>query len=275
MSTRTRQKEGWTMGIHEFLQWWNLVYVAPLFVSIIWILGTIFTMGHGDAGHGGHVSHGVENVVHSVAHGVEHGLHHVGSAFDHAIHHGDVSHDGAVHHDVNGHSHHHDSGSNSDDVGRGQSIFTWLINVLGLGQIPITLLIGMFLLCWGAVGMTANQILAGIMKYPAIYIWPSLAVTFFSSFIVTRALVAIVVRCIPETETFGVSRLQLVGSLGKTVFSTSANAGTVDIKDQYGTVHRVQAKTEDGKDAIPSGREVIIIDFDDDDKRFVVRQGTL
>jgi membrane protein implicated in regulation of membrane protease activity len=146
--------------------------------------------------------------------------------------------------------------------------------LLGIGQVPVTLLIGVFLLCWGAFGLLANQ-LFGILQYPGIYIWPSLAVTFVVSSVVTRSMAAVVGRLLPGEETYGVTRFELVGSLGKVIYPATDNSGTVDIKDRTGTVHRVQAKVEPGTDPVPAGSDVIIVDFDEDDKRFVVRQGSI
>lgn len=262
------------MGIHEMLNWWNLIYVAPLLISVMWILTTVFSGMHGHAGHG--ASHGAEHHFGDVGHHVTH-------AVGHAMHHGDVGHghvDGhagahahasdahGAHGGHNGHGHHEHSHASHDNAP------SRIIMLLGIGQVPITLLIGVFLLCWGAFGLLANQ-LFGILHYPGIYIWPSLALTFVVSSAITRSMAAIVGRLLPGEETYGVTRFQLVGSLGKTVYPTTEVTGTVDIKDQSGTVHRVQAKVEPGKEDIPGGSDVIIVDFDEDDKRFVVRVGSI
>lgn len=252
------------MSIHEMLQWWNLIYLAPLLVSLVWILATVFTGAHGDGGaHGGHgIGH---DVGHGVGHDIGHAVHHVGHTIEHAIHHGDVGHS---HTDVHSHgTHSHQSHAGSEHNSFGQKV----LSILGIGQVPITLLIGIFLLCWGMFGMLANKFFAPVMKFPAIYIWPSMGATFFASAVFTRSMAAIVGRLMPNTETYGVSRLELVGSLGTTVFPTNETTGTIHVKDTYGTVHRVQAKTEDGAKPIPSGKEVMILDFDEEDKRFVVR----
>lgn len=253
------------MSVSDLLQWWNLIYAVPLVVSLVWIAATVIAGAHGDGGH----SHGAGHAVHDVAHGVE-------NAIGHALHHG-AGHDvGHGHADDAGHagdaSHSH--GQSHDDT-RTISATGLLFLVLGIGQVPVTLLIGIFMLCWGAFGLFANQLLSAGVKYPALYIWPSVGITLGVSLVLTRCLSAVVGRLIPPTETFGVTRLELVGSIGKTVFATTQTAGTVDIKDTYGTVHRVQAKAEDGAEPIPTGTEVMVLDFDEDDKRYVVRVSTL
>ncbi len=266
------------MSVNDLLQWWNVIYLAPLFVSLVWIAAMVVGGSHGghahDAGHGvGHTAHGVGQAAHGIEHGMGHLAHDIGHAVEQVIHHGGVhhSHDAghAGNHGHTAHEHASHGGTHDEDFsGR-------LLALLGIGQVPITLLIGVFLFCWGAFGMTVNQILAGTMKYPAVYIWPSLGITFAGSFVVTRSMAAIIGRLLPGEETYAVTRFELVGSLGRVVHAISESTGTVDVKDLYGTVHRVQAKSEPGDQAIPSGSEVILVDYDEEDKRFIARISTL
>jgi membrane-bound ClpP family serine protease len=146
--------------------------------------------------------------------------------------------------------------------------------LIGAGKVPVSMIIGIFLLCWGSFGLLSNQMF-GVLKYPAVYIWPSVGVTFVASSVLTRSLAAVMNRLIPEDQTYGVSRLELVGSPGRTVYTTSKSAGTIHVKDKFGTVHRLQAKTEAGDEPIPSGAAVIVVDFDCEDNRFVVRKNTI
>lgn len=237
------------MTLHDYLQWWNVVYLAPLAISLIWILASAMGGMHIGAPHTGG------------GHGASHGLgHDLGHGFGH--HHG-IGHS----HSANGNAH----GHSGNESGFSQKI----LNILGIGQVPITLLLGIFMFCWGACGMAMNQFFSGIGKYPLVYIWPSMGITFLISFALTRAMAAIVARTLPAEETFGVSRRELVGSTGKAVFTISAKGGTVDICDKYGTLHREQAKTGDEESTVLSGTEVLILDYDVLDHKFIVKGGGL
>ena len=123
--------------------------------------------------------------------------------------------------------------------------------------------------------MAMNQFFSGIGRYPLVYIWPSMGITFLVSFAATRVMAAFISRMLPNEETFGVSRHELVGLTGKAVFSISAKGGTVDIRDKYGTVHREQAKLGVEKEDIPSGTEVLVVDYDVSDHKFIVKGGGL
>ena len=208
-------------------------------------------------------------LTHDIGHGISHAAHDVGHAASHALH---PSHAGA--HDA-GHAHAaHDAAHGHAQSHNGQqqdAFLNRLLVVLGFGTVPITLIIGIFLLCWGAFGLVTNRVLGGFMVFPALYIWPSIGITFVVSSLFTRMSAAVVGRIMPGTETFGVTRFEMIGSIGHAVYPISEDAGTVNISDTYGTVHRVQAKTEPGAESIPAGTEVIAVDFDEQDKRFVVR----
>jgi hypothetical protein len=234
------------MNLHDCLQWWNVVYLVPFAISLLWILATAMGGLHIGAAHigGGHGSgHGFGH-----AHGIGH---------SHSLGHG--------------HAHSHSDGHNH---GTHESGFSQrIMSILGIDQVPIIMLLGVFMFIWGACGMGMNQFFAGIGKYPLVYIWPSMVITFFVSCTITRIMAAVMGRILPSDETFGVTRRELVGLVGKTVFSISAKGGTIDIKDKYGTVHRAQAKIGEEESDIPSGSEVLVLDYDDSDHKFIVKGG--
>lgn len=259
------------MSVHELFHWWNLIFLLPLIMSVLWILSTMFA--------GMHVGHGIGHVGHDIGHG----LGHVATDASHAVH-------GLIHHDVGAHTgdtgsggHPHvDSGAHPDSghghnpaVNHDNDFFSKAAWFLGINEVPITMLIGVFSLCWGVLGLLSNQIFAVGIKYPVVYILPSLCIAFFGSFIITRTMAAIIVKFVPGDETYATTRFEMVGSSGKTVHTTDHKIGTVDIKDQYGSIHRVQAKTENENDSIPPLTDVIIVDYDDSDKRFIVRKGII
>ena len=253
---------------------------------MIWIVATVVAGAFGGVlGHEAHIGHGFGHGGHDFGHG-GHGLGHGGHDIGHGGHsvaHGsgaESSHAGNVH----GHAQPGESSQNSNSTSKiidthvphvGTSAFGVICWILGIDQLPITLVVGAFLFCWGSFGIMINTMFDAIAKYPTVYIWPSMGFTFMLSFAITRSMVAIIARMMPPMENYAVSRYQLVGLLGKAVFKMSPTSGTIDIADQYGTVHRVQAKTEVGKDTLERGASVIVIDFDENDKRYIVRSSSI
>lgn len=261
------------MSIDDLLQWWNLIYAAPLLISLVWIVVTIMSGVHGDVSHGGHAH---ADVGHSMPHGLEHGhgvTHDVGQAVhnvQHTVsdalhgHHGAADGHGHAGHD---HAHSHEGHAHGQDDG----IYSKILWVLGIRQVPITLVFGIFMLCWGAFGLVVNRMLEGIFKYPAVYVLPSVGITFVASALLTRIMSSLVAKIMPGTETYAVTRFDMIGALGHAVYMVTETSGTVNIKDSYGTVHHAQCKAEPGAESIAGNTEVIVVDYDEDDKRFVVR----
>ncbi len=233
------------MGLQDMLQWWNLIYVIPLFISVLWLAATA-----------------VAGMQEGADHDVE---------VD-ADHDADLDHDVDADNDANLDQHHT---SHHLDVEHDGSLLMKAMAVLGLGKMPVTAMFGIFLLAWGAFGMFSNQLFAAVFVYPAVYIWPSMAATFFIGAILTRSMAEIFARVMPSNETYGVTRMQLIGNLGAAVFRITETTGTIHVKDQYGTLHREQAKVDPGCPEIPAGSDIIVVDFDDSDKRFIVKRSEL
>lgn len=242
------------MSINDLLQWWNLMYAIPLAVSLVWIVATIASGVDSGGDHAGDAGDG--------GHDLGHDVHADGGDGGHGDDLGD------------GHADGHDSSHDDGDQDHGDAGDKLLV-LLGLSRVPVTLIIGVFLLFWGAFGLVMNRALEGPLRFPAVYIWPSMAVTLVLTVVLTRITSAVVARVLPGTESYAVNRMGLIGSLGHAVYKVTESSGTVNVQDSFGTVHRVQAKTEPDAEPVGSGREVIVVDFDEEDGRFVVRESTL
>lgn len=261
------------MSINDLLQWWNLIYAAPLLVSLVWIVVTVMSGMHGDIADSGH---GTVDAAHSMPQGVGHG-HGAFDSADTSFHDaaGDVSDGLDGGHDIGDAdgqlSHGHGDGHDGDTHSHDSDIFNKILWVLGINKVPIMLVLGLFMLCWGAFGLAVNNILAGILRYPAIYVLPSIGITFVSSAFFTRIMTALAAKFLPGTENYAVTRFDMIGALARTVYTVTETSGTINIKDSYGTIHREQCKAESGAEPIAANTEVIVIDYDENDKRFVVR----
>jgi membrane protein implicated in regulation of membrane protease activity len=231
------------VSVRDLLNWWNLIYMLPLVVSVFWIVVTVVGGMQDGSGDGGDVS------LDDMAGGTG---------------------DGGVDLDLSGDL---DSGEGADadaDLS-GDTAFSKLLNLVGASDVSLTMFVGILMLSWGVFGMLTNRFL-GIIGRPSILIVISMGVTLVLSFAVTRLMAEVVGRLTPKDESFGVHRSQLVGLLGHTVYTTTEKSGTINVKDQYGTVHRVQARLQEGDESLPPGTEVVVIDYDEEGNRFLVRK---
>ncbi|HTE18134.1 MAG TPA: NfeD family protein, partial [Armatimonadota bacterium] len=108
-------------------------------------------------------------------------------------------------------------------------------------------------------GMSLHQTLN--VTGPGALLW-SLPITFLFSVLGTRAFAGIFGRFFKPYETASLKRHQIVGRSGRVVFPVTAEEGTVHVRDQHGTLHRLRARSEHG--VLDSGREIIVVGYDRD-----------
>lgn len=244
----------------DFLEWWNAIYWIPLGLSLLWIL-LVAVSGHGHF-HLPHLPHlhlptlhGHLELGHDIPHGAlaGHDAHGVDSA--------------ATHEAIHGHA-----AASPHPAASQQDWSDKLMGLLGLGAGPITLIVGLYMLFWGTFGLLVNSICRDAGMLPAVYILPSLAATFVATTIVTRLSAGILGKYMPTTESFAISVADLIGREGLVIHLVTEKAGTVDVTDAYGTVHRRTARTEPGAAEITPNTKILVVDLDEEDNRLIVKQ---
>jgi membrane protein implicated in regulation of membrane protease activity len=145
--------------------------------------------------------------------------------------------------------------------------------LLGIGRVPISVLLCSFLALFGAIGLIANQAFASIRLPPVAYFWPSLAIAGVLGLIVTGRLAALVARYMPSIETVRVTRSDLAGRIGTSVYGVDERSGQVQVRDIYGNLHRVAARTAGGR--VDSGKEVLLEEYIPTGDYFIVSESRL
>lgn len=236
------------MTLNWLLAWWNAIYTLPLAVVLVFL--------------------SVTSVV-SLAGGAFGGSDHDAEVdADHDV---DVDHDVEVDHDV-------DSDVEGDVDGDGDHDFhdvvTGTLVALGAGRMPLVMLLQVLLLFWGLTGTLLHQA-AGVMG-PGALLW-SIPVSLVVSAVGTRGIAQAFGRFLRKVETRAVAQSGIVGRSGRVVYAVTRDEGTVTVTDEHGTLHRVRARTDQGR--LDSGQEIVIIGYDpstrlyevDDAKAFLDR----
>ncbi len=160
----------------DLWQWWNLVYVIPFLVAVVYLLIMLVTGSlaehfdaHGHVDLGGHAdAHGDAHLdAHGDAHFDAHGHVAVGGHEVHADAHAEAP--GGTHGDG------HDSSAHPAD--EQQPVFAFLgdwLRFIGAGRVSLVLVVELFCVGWGVFGLTANMLLALIIHRPEWFIGPSL-----------------------------------------------------------------------------------------------------
>ena len=212
----------------ELLQWWNLVFLLPAVAALLYLLLLAFGALPAE-GHDGDVH--VEPGPHVEVHGA-----HI------EIHPSDLP----------------------DDIGHGADTdpFRGALGLIGVGRIPLSLVLMSFFFLWGFFGWVANQVFSSVLPLPALFIWPSLAVALVGAGAFTRFLAVRLGRVMPSTESYGASSSELVGRIADVRYALTETSGTVQLYDRYGTIYEVPARVMPGESPIPSGARVVLWRYD-------------
>ena len=171
---------------------------------------------------------------------------------------------------------------------------TRVLDLLGLGRVPLSLVIQLFLLVWGFSGWAAVSVLAPLIGEPLLFVWPALLIAAVTATAITIGLARPLARWLPSTESHSVAKRQLAGRLGIAVLPVSATGGLVQVRDGHGNVHQIAchvalvdgSASGNGRDSgngrngsgprtIPKGAEVIVVSYDETTGRYAVVESDL
>jgi hypothetical protein len=216
-------------------QIWNLVFLLPLGGALF--MGVLLSMGvTGDHGHD--VSH---EIGHDVGHDVGHG----------------------------GHDHDHEMGH--DDVG----FMGRFLSFMGVGRVPLMVLLLTFCATWGVTGLILNQLLAPVLRSGMVYMWPSLAGAAFVSVMGTSWLARIIGKVMPTTSTTAHARSYFVGRMADARYDITADSGAATLRDEHGAFLELPCCVAVDAPAIPAGARVVLREYDPVRQVFIVVENPL
>ena len=147
-----------------------------------------------------------------------------------------------------------------------------LLGILGVGRVPISIVLISFSLLWGVIGWFAIRAFRPIWPEPGVFIWPSLLVALTGAAGLTRVLAKLLSRVMPGSESYGAGTRELIGRMAETRYPISPTGGSVQVYDQYGTLHEVPARVLADEALIPAGARVVLWRYDDATGSYLVTQ---
>jgi membrane protein implicated in regulation of membrane protease activity len=215
------------------LQWWNLVFLLPIVLSVLLLLASALA-GLGDGG---------------------------------ADADGDADAEGDMEGDADGDA--DADGGHADAAGAGPGSLTGALKFAGVGAVPVSLLAQGFLLFFGISGLAANLLLHTAAD-PDRRIWGALMAALLLGVLGAAGMGALGRRFLPKTAP-AIGNKHLIGRTGRVVFEVTAAEGTVQVRDAGGTLHQVPARIGNGDTApLASGQEVLVTGYDDARGAFLV-----
>jgi membrane protein implicated in regulation of membrane protease activity len=251
------------MTIQWILGWWNLIFVAPFAVALVYLFACTLGgvgMGDGDADVHGDVDADADADIDADA--------------DADVH-VDADPDGDVHAEADG----HDADGNGDGDGDGDAdshemeqtpahltALAWM----GVGRVPLSLIGLVLLLTWGAAGFLTNAILRPRTDFDAARI--SIPVAMLASVLVTRSLVILIGRFVPLNQNLAMRQSDHVGEVGQALYGIDEKFGLVAIRDERGDLKQLPCRVAAGVEPIPRGAKVKLVAYRADERFFFVRQ---
>jgi hypothetical protein len=172
-----------------------------------------------------------------------------------------------VHDHDAGHAHGHDAGHDAHHDGHG-SLFERAFAVLGVGRVPLTVLLMMAALYFGGLGIILNTLLSSAGLAPALYGAISVAGAFIGMVGLTGATARLIHRRLPTSESYPISRHDFAGCSGTLLLPADSSSGYAQIKDREGNVHNIKCHTTGA--ALPKGTVILVVEYDEDSKIFVI-----
>ncbi len=142
------------------------------------------------------------------------------------------------------------------DVDNAHGILTQL-TWLGVGRVPLSIVLMVLFLTFGLVGFATMQLLRDSLGTNGI--WVALPTAAIVSFGLTSLVSQLIARYMPLNESSAESRSSYVGKRGTVVFTVSPTGGTITIRDSGGDLYQLPARCRQG--TIAPGTEVILTNY--------------
>ncbi|HEY8747461.1 MAG TPA: hypothetical protein VIM11_05790, partial [Tepidisphaeraceae bacterium] len=237
------------MTAQWLLNWWNLIFLLPFGLALLYLgLYTTsgITFGDADADMDADGDLGAD----------------VDGDIDHDLDaDGDVDHDVDADHDVDGDADgDHDAGSHDGDASRGidTPVHLAVLNWMGVGRVPVSIVLMVLLLTWGVAGFLSNAALQERGQAAALI---SIPVALILSVLITHTVSAAIGRYLPLYETSARRRHALLGLVGEAMLPIDERFGMVSVRDATGDLYQVACRAQAGSQVIAKGSKVQLVSY--------------
>lgn len=231
------------MTLDWLLAWWNLIYVVPFGLGLVYMglyIATGISFGDGD----------VDGDLDAEIDGDLEGD--VDGDLDGDVE-GDI--DGDVDGDVEGDG---DGGDYKLHFG-GDT----LLEILGVGRVPLSVVVMTLLMTWGFLGIVINRLLFETL---AGWLLPLISIPLagIGAVTATGVLARIVARIMPLDETSAWRKQELVGTTGEAIYTIDEKFGKAAVRDPQGYRFQVPCRVGVGAEPIAKGQRVLLVEYEED-----------
>ena len=160
----------------------------------------------------------------------------------------------------------HNGTTGNGDGHNGHSMFQQALSLLGVGKVPLSIVIMLSNLSFGIVGITSNVLLGS----SGLRLLASLAIAFGAMILITASCAKMMSRIVPSFESRTVSQRDLLGIQACLILPASPTSGLAHVRDQFGTLHQIRCRTAHGE--IPDGCDVMAYDYDEKESVYLIEE---
>lgn len=157
----------------------------------------------------------------------------------------------------------------------GPSLIDRALSVLGVGKVPLSLLLVSFCFMWGFFGWASNRVLEGLGFSLDWFGWISVPVAFMLTMPSVSWTARLIARFMPTTETNVQRERDFVGKRATARYTITDSAGSAVIKDANNDSQEVLCRVEPAQEKIASGTTVVLLRYDEGRNLFFVRPDRL
>lgn len=146
------------------------------------------------------------------------------------------------------------------DVSAPAGLADGLASLIGLGRVPLTVWLALFLGIFAALGVSIQHLAEGLVGGP-LDRWVAAALAGVASFPVTGLVVRPLARILPQDETTAVSTDMLLGRRGVITDGVARNGSPARarVHDRHGQAHHVMVEPHEPADELRAGAEVLLV----------------
>lgn len=238
------------MTFEWLIAWWNLIFVIPLVMGLLYMglyITTGITFGEGELDHDADADADVETDA-------------------------EIDADVDAEADADSDADHHAPGKAIGGDAIEPSLLSNVFDLLGVGRVPFSVVLMTLLVLWGLIGLITNSLLWTLIVSPWVMLLIAVPVAAVGSATATGAFARLMGRLMPLDETTARPKSHLVGQVGEALYRIDERFGMVVVKDARGERYQLPCRVGPGAAAIDKGRQVLLVDYRKDEDVFVVRE---
>ncbi len=216
------------MSVEFMLAWWNLLFIVPFLLALLYLAVYAvsgMTFGEGEMEFAGDLHADID-------HDLDGGLDHDAD--------GDLDHDAETDTAVAPAS----GGGATDAISPALPLHLNALSWLGLGRVPLSILLMVLLITWGVIGFITNVMLVPLMAWPWMAVLGSLpAAAIWQRGALPASWCRLLVgRWMPTMETYARRTKELVGTAGEAMYDINQQFGLASVRDSGGELFQVPCR---------------------------------